>query len=64
MECFCNELICNDLTGNTINRFFNEFRVKILENSIKEHSKEFDIFELDESYFGARRVWKKRTRSS
>ena len=33
------------INRNTINAYFNEFRVKTLENSIKEHSKEFAVFE-------------------
>ena len=33
------------INRNTINAYFNEFRVKILENSLKEHSKEFAVFE-------------------
>ena len=62
MRCFCDDLTASttakilSINRNTINAYFTEFRVKILENSIKEHNKEFGIFELDESYFGARRI--------
>ena len=66
MRCFCDDLTASttakilSINRNTINAYFTEFRVKILENSIKEHNKEFGIFELDESYFGARRIRGKR----
>ena len=66
MRCFCDDLTASttakilSINRNTINAYFTEFRVKILENSIKEHSKEFGIFELDESYFGGRRIRGKR----
>ena len=62
MRCFCDDLTASttakilSINRNTINAYFTEFRVKILEDSIKEHSKEFGIFELDESHFGARRI--------
>ena len=47
-----------------MNTYFNEFRIKILKNSIKEHSKEFAVFELDESYFEARRIRGKMERGA
>ncbi len=62
MRCSCDDLTAStkakilSINRNTINAYFNEFCVKILENSIKERSKEFGVFELDESYFGARRI--------
>ena len=46
----------NDLTGNTINRSFTEFRVKISKSSIEELSKEFGVFKLDESYLEVCRI--------
>ena len=51
MMCFCEDLTASttakmlSINRNTINAYFNEFRVKILENSLKEHSKEFGVFE-------------------
>ena len=70
MRYFCDDLIASttartlSINRNAINTYFNEFRIKIPENSIKEHSKEFGIFEVDESPFGARRILeKKRARS-
>jgi len=62
MECFCDDLTASttvkilSINRNTINAYFTDFCVKILENSIKEHNKEFGIFELDESYFGVQGV--------
>lgn len=44
------------INRNTINAYYNAFRGKILEHSLKEQEKELGEFELDESYFGARRV--------
>ena len=70
MRCFCDDLTASttakilSINRNTINAYFTEFRVKILEDSIKEHSKEFGIFELDESYFGERRIRGKRGRGA
>ena len=75
MRCFCDALKASttakilSINRNTINVYFNEFRVKILENSIKEHSKEFgvfehNVFELDEIYFGSRRIRGKRRRGA
>ncbi len=48
------------LNRKTINNYFTEFRELILENSIRQEQKELGIFELDESYFGAKRVRGKR----
>ena len=51
MRGFCDDLTASTtakilrINRNTINAYFNEFRVKTLENSIKEHSKEFAVFE-------------------
>ena len=66
LECFCNDLTASTtarilkINRNTINSYFNEFRKKILEKSIQDHQMEFGEFELDESYFGARRIRGKR----
>ena len=45
---------------DTVNRCFNIIRNKIFQESIKETKKEVGDFELDESYFEARRVRGKR----
>ena len=52
------------LNRKTINNYFTEFRELILEDSIQKHQKELGIFELDESYFGAKRVRGKRGRGA
>ena len=52
------------LNRNTINAYYNAFREKILEYSLKEQEKELGEFELDESYFGARRVRGRRGRGA
>ena len=44
------------INWNTINAYYNEIREKILQYSLKEQTKELGEFELDESYFGVRRV--------
>ena len=41
---------------NTVNRYFNIIWEKIFKESLKETEKEIGTFELDESYFGAKRV--------
>ena len=52
------------LNRKTINNYYNEFRRLILEHSLREQKKELGEFELDESYFGARRVRGKRGRGA
>ena len=49
---------------NTVNRYFNIIREKIFKESLKETEKEIGTFELDESYFGAKRVRGKRGRGA
>ena len=51
------------INRNTINAYYNEIREKILQYSLKEQAKELGEFELDESYFGARRVRGERGRA-
>ena len=52
------------INRNTINAYYNEIRKKILQYSLREQEKELGEFELDESYFGARRVRGKRGRGA
>lgn len=58
MRCFCDNITTSatakilSINRNAINACFNGFRIKILENFIKEHKKEFKVCELDESYYG------------
>jgi len=70
IDCFSEDITATSaakilkLNRNTINAYYREFRQKILENSIKEKDLEIGEFELDESYFGAKRVRGKRGRGA
>ena len=66
-------LFCADITAlstaaivgvnrNTINSYFRLIREAIFYQSLKKYSLEEGEFELDESYFGAKRVRGKRGR--
>ncbi len=48
------------INSNTINVYYNLLREEIFLYSIEEQRKELGEFELDESYFGAKRVRGKR----
>ena len=68
--CFSQELtatqtaIIAGVNRNTANLYFSYFRKLILEQSLKDAQAELGEFELDESYFGARRVRGKRGRGA
>jgi len=68
--CFCEDLTATSaskilgLNRNTVNLYYNHFRELILQQSLADHAQEFGIFELDESYFGAKRVRGKRGRGA
>ena len=68
--CFSEDITANSaskvlhINRNTINAYCNEIREKILQYSLKEQEKELGEFELDGSYFGARRVRGKRERGA
>ena len=70
IKCFSEDITATSaskilgINRNTINAYYNEFRKNILEYSLKEQSKELGEFELDESYFGAKRVRGKRGRGA
>ena len=70
LRCFCEDLDATKtaklllINRNTINRYFNIFRKAIYYNSISDFEKEDGEFELDESYFGAKRVRGKRGRGA
>ena len=53
--------ICG-MNRNTANRYYGLLRRAILSESIREARREIGEYELDESYFGARRVCGKRGR--
>ena len=52
------------MNRNTANRYYNLLRKAILVESIREAKQEVGKYELDESYFGARRVRGKRGRGA
>ena len=68
--CFKNDLTATqvpDICGvnrNTANRYYGLLRRVILSESIRETRREISEYELDESYFGARRVRGKRGREA
>lgn len=68
--CFCEDLTASSaskilqLNRNTINLYYNHFRQLILLQSLQANAQEYGIFELDESYFGAKRVRGKRGRGA
>lgn len=73
MRCFAEDLTATQtstltsINRNTINKYFSNFRGIIFEYSLSESSKnqkELGEFELDESYFGAKRVRGKRGRGA
>ena len=67
---FCEDItasktaVLTDINRNTINRYFNLFRQKIVTSSCGKDGSFFGEIELDESYFGARRVRGKRGRGA
>jgi len=69
LKCFCADINASqtadflDINRRTIDRYFNIFREKIAKFSC-ERGCESGEFELDESYFGARRVRGKRGRGA
>ncbi len=70
MKYFCEDITATktsrllELNRNTINRYYNLFRKAILRDSIDKEEQETGVFELDESYFGARRIKGKRGRGA
>lgn len=70
MICFSEDLTITSaakilgINRNTINVYYRSFREKIFEHSLQEQNKELGEFELDESYFGAKRVRGKRGRGA
>ena len=70
LRCFCEDLDATktsellSINRNTINRYFHIFRKAIYYNSTLDFEKENGEFELDESYFGAKRVRGKRGRGA
>lgn len=62
LRCFCTDITaiaCTEIVGvkcNTVNSWYNDFRHKIMLQVLAETRTESGEFEVDESYFGARRV--------
>ena len=52
------------INRNTINRYFNIFRTCIVRDNTSSNDKQNGEFELDESYFGAKRIRGKRGRGA
>ncbi|MFT6346177.1 MAG: transposase, partial [Myxococcota bacterium] len=56
--------IYTSINRNTINKIFNEIRQHLFADNLNLSEKENGEFELDESYFGAKRVRRKRGRGA
>ncbi len=62
IECFCIDIDATEtakilkINRNAVNRYFNVFRDAIYQNQQNEFQKFVGKLELDESYFGAKRV--------
>ena len=62
IRCFCADIkasktaIILNINRNTINRYYNLFRNLIYSNQLSESEKLFGNIEVDEAYFGAKRV--------
>ena len=54
--------IYTKISRNTINKIYDKIRQKIFLAHIRQEEKSFGEFELDESYFGAKRIRGKRIR--
>lgn len=70
IKCFCEDVDATrtskllQINRNTINRYFNIFRLAILWANQPKNIKISGEFELDESYFGAKRVRGKKGRGA
>ena len=70
MRCFCEDLPASktarilEINRNTINSYYNEFRRKIFLHSLNKKDKFEGDIELNESYFGAKRIRGKRGRGA
>jgi transposase len=70
LACFCEDITATaaaKLSGvnrNTGNYYYNKIRVMLLKQSLAERGKDAGVFEVDESYFSAKRVRGKRGRGA
>ena len=68
--CFCEDITATaaaklvKVNRKTVNNYYNDIREKILKETLKETPRDDGEFELDESYFGAKRVRGKRGRGA
>jgi len=68
ISCFCLDLTATQtslllgVNRNTVNKYFNKFRTKIYYHQLSEMSKFVGEIEMDESYFGPRRIKGKSTK--
>jgi transposase-like protein len=68
--CFAEDITASSaarivgVNRNTINAYFYDLRIKVFQQALKESKQELGEFELDESYFGAKRVRGKRGRGA
>jgi transposase len=68
--CFCEDITAAaaaklvKANPKTVNNYYNDIREKILKDTLKETPRDDGEFELDESYFGAKRVRGKRGRGA
>lgn len=62
LECFCLDLTATQtckllrINRNTVNKYFNKFRLVIYKQQVKEFGLLVGDVEVDESYFGPSRV--------
>jgi len=70
IKCFANDVTATstadivNVNRNTINCYYYDIRVKIFKQTLEESKQEIGVFELDESYFGAKRVRGRRGRGA
>jgi transposase-like protein len=70
IRCFCEDITATSTAAivgtsrNTVNAYFQMFRERIFHETLKESGLETGEFELDESYFGAKRLRGKRGRGA
>ena len=70
MHCFCEDITASktaallEINRNTVNRYFNLFRHKIVASTVRPGDRLSGEIECDESYFGAKRIRGKRGRGA
>ena len=64
MKRLVKQQLTNSINRNTINKIFNKVRQHLFADNLNLSEKENGEFELDESYFGAKRIRGKRGRGA